>query len=108
MRQFIFVDWGPFCKCTELLTEYLTLMISSPPQGFVTKGTHLETVGNHTGSEVLRITASAPVHRGVGADGPWLTKGSLSTQGLRSFPSHLKERQSARCARQKTCILSLK
>lgn len=90
------------------MTEYLTLMVSSPLQGFDTKGPHLETVGNCTGSEVLRITASAPMHRGVDADGPWLTEGSLSIRGFHSFQSHLQERQSARCARQKMCILSLK
>lgn len=91
MFQFITLDLGPFCKSTELMTEYLTLMVSSPLQGFDTKGPRLETVGNCTGSEVLRITASAPVHCAVDADGLWLTKGSLSIQSFHSFQSHLKE-----------------
>lgn len=93
MCQLTALDLGPFWKCSESMTEYLTLMISAPLQGSDPKGPHLGAAGNHTWSEVLGISGSAPGHWGLDADSSWVPKG----QPASSFQACLTERQGKVC-----------
>lgn len=76
MCQLTALDLGPFWKRSESMTEYLTLMISAPLQGSDPKGPHLGAAGNHTWSEVLGISGSAPGTGGWLQTAPGCPRGS--------------------------------